>query len=175
MPGKISAIISLTLVSMVLNGPNIQDQSNLSGIPQSVLTITQLLMYHCSIRRREASSLSMPKHSQERETPLPIFLGTLIHSKTRKRELVDYMFELGLSISYDRVLEISTLLGNRICNLYNSQGVVCPLASHHHAQVSFLFYIPFSWLKAHCQWSNPIHPEKQQLSINNVPYHKLHW
>ncbi len=25
----------LTLVSMVLNGPNIQDQSNLSGIPQS--------------------------------------------------------------------------------------------------------------------------------------------
>ena len=84
-------------------------------------------MYNTTIRRRENSSASTPKHSRERETPLPILLGTLIHSKTRKRELVDYMFELGLSIPYDRVLAISTMLGNRICHLYNSQGVVCPL------------------------------------------------
>lgn len=115
----------MTLVSMVLNGPNIIEQSRLSAIPQSVLTISQLLMYNSSIRRR-GNSVSTPKHSRERETPLPIFLGALIHSKTRKRELVDYMFELGLSISYDHVLDISTMLGNRICKLYNSQGVVCP-------------------------------------------------
>ena len=113
----------VTLVSMVLNGPNIKNQSSFIVIPQSVLTISQLLVYNSSIRRREQSSV---KHSRKRETPLPIFMGALIHSKTRKRELVDYLFELGVSVSYDRVLEISTMLGNRICNLYNSQGVVCP-------------------------------------------------
>ena len=114
-----------TLVSMVLNGPSIKDQSRLVAIPQTVLTISQLLMYSSSIRRR-GNSAGPLKHSRERETPLPIFLGVLVHSKTRKRELVDYMFELGLSISYDRVLEVSTMLGNRICHLYNAQGVVCP-------------------------------------------------
>ena len=81
---------SLTmLVSMVLNGPNIIDQSKLVAIPQSTLTISQLLMYNSSIRCHCGSSVSTPKHSRERETPVPIFLGTFIHSKTRKRELVD--------------------------------------------------------------------------------------
>ena len=65
--------------------------SSLMAIPQPVLTISQVLMYNTTIRRRENSSASTPKHSRERETPLPILLGTLIHSKTRKRELVDYV------------------------------------------------------------------------------------
>ena len=74
---------SLTmLVSMVLNGANIIDQSKLVAIPQSVLMISSLWKL-----------ISTPKHSRERETPLPIFWGAIAHSKTRKCELVDYMFE----------------------------------------------------------------------------------
>ena len=97
-----------TLVSMVLIGPSITDQSRLVAIPQTVLTISQLLMFSNSIRHR-GNSAGPLKHSRERETPLPIFFGVLVHFKTRKRELVDYMFELELSISYDRVLEVSTI------------------------------------------------------------------
>ena len=60
------------------------------------------------------------------ETPLPIYLGMLVHTKTRKRELVDLLFELCLSVSYDRVLEISTQLGHKVCQYYEIQRAVCP-------------------------------------------------
>ena len=49
-----------------------------------------------------------------------------LHTKTRKRELLDALFNLGLCISYDRVLKISTELGNNICYYYQQKKVVCP-------------------------------------------------
>ena len=53
--------------------------------------------------------------------------GVIIHTNTRKRKLVDTLFNLGLCITYDRVLNISTELGNKVCYHYEQQKVVCPL------------------------------------------------
>lgn len=50
----------------------------------------------------------------------------MLHAGTRKRDLVDKLHKLGLSISYDRVLQISTDLANTVCRLYEEEGVVCP-------------------------------------------------
>ena len=77
----------LALVSMVLNGPNIQEQSS-SSTSQPVLTIAQLLMHNSMIRCREKKVTAIVKHSRERETPLPIYLGMLVHTKTRKGNLL---------------------------------------------------------------------------------------
>ncbi len=44
----------------------------------------------------------------------------------RKRELIDILFSLGLSISYDRVLRISAELGNNLCQRFHADQVVCP-------------------------------------------------
>ena len=114
----------LALVAMVLNGPNIKAQSD-SATPQPVLTISQLLMINSSVRRHK-ELISMPYHRKERETPLPVYLGVMTHTKTRKRQLVDNLYELGLSISYDRVLEISTEVGNKICHYYMMEKAICP-------------------------------------------------
>ena len=78
------------------------------------------------IRRRENQHSLRTKRSQVRETPLPIYLGVLVHTKTRKRELVDRLYELGLSISYDRVLTISAELVDNICHYYEMEKAVCP-------------------------------------------------
>ena len=51
----------------------------------------------------------------------------MIHGHTRKRELVDILFHLGLSISYDRVLDISTDMAIAAAQQYESDGTVCPL------------------------------------------------
>ena len=115
----------LELVSMVLNGPNIETQSS-SSISQPVLTISQLLMHNSLVRTRKNHTSSTIRHNQERETPLPIYLGVLIHTKTRKRELVEILYELGLSVSYNLVLGISTELGNKICHHYKVANAVCP-------------------------------------------------
>ncbi|KAJ8048750.1 hypothetical protein HOLleu_01187 [Holothuria leucospilota] len=50
----------------------------------------------------------------------------MIHTKTRNRELVDRLYVLGLSISYDPVLAISTELGDKICHYYKMEKAVCP-------------------------------------------------
>ena len=67
------------------------------------------------------------KHSKERETPLPVYVGLTVHAQTRKKELVDSMFTLGLSVSYSRVLEISTELASKVCSQFQRDGVVCPM------------------------------------------------
>ena len=50
----------------------------------------------------------------------------LIHAKTRKRELVDTFFKLGLCVSYDRYMNISADLANTVCARYHAEEVVCP-------------------------------------------------
>ena len=113
----------LALVDMIHNGPNIADH-NSPNMSQATLSIAQLLQYNTFARRRPGSNAIY--HMKGRETPLPIYMGLTLHAKTRKRDLVDTLFSLGLSISYDRVLEISTAMNNRVCELYMSDNVVCP-------------------------------------------------
>ncbi|VDI24249.1 Hypothetical predicted protein [Mytilus galloprovincialis] len=50
----------------------------------------------------------------------------MIHCKTRKRDLVDTFFKLGLSVSYDQVLQIATFMVNDACRRYIKEGIVCP-------------------------------------------------
>ncbi|VDI74380.1 Hypothetical predicted protein, partial [Mytilus galloprovincialis] len=105
----------LSLISMIQFGPNIQDRS----YSQSTLTIAQLLMYSCTKKQSN-------RHMKDHEPPVCAYLGVMIHCKTRKRDLVDTFFKLGLSVSYDRVLEISTSMANDACRRYVQEGIVCP-------------------------------------------------
>jgi len=113
-----------TLVAMVLDGPNIASQSSSITAPQSVLTLAQIICYNTTIHRRKGSTATF--HTTKREPPLPIYIGLLLHAKTRKRGLVERMHELGLSISYDRVLQLSTDIGNSVCDQFEKDQLVCP-------------------------------------------------
>ena len=50
----------------------------------------------------------------------------MIHAVTRKQDIIDKPHKLGLSVSYDRVLQFSADLANKICKQYEVEGVVCP-------------------------------------------------
>lgn len=114
----------LSLVAGILYGPGFMVES--SSLPQPALSISQLIMHNCLIRHKETGPDKPTKHCKQWETPLLIYLGILLHTKTRKRSLVDTLFDLGLCISYNRVLEISTELGNTICHHYEIEKAVCP-------------------------------------------------
>ena len=113
----------LALSRMILDGPDIKSQS--VTVSQEGLSVSQLLLFNSNIRRRCKSTGS--KHNKDRETPLAIYVGLMVHAKTRSRDIVDMLHHLGLSVSYDRVMDISTALGNRLCNLYNAGDKVCPV------------------------------------------------
>ena len=60
----------------------------------------------------------MIRHSKYCEPPLPVYLGILLHTKTGKYDLVEQFLDMGLSVSYDRVIKISSDVGTAICKCY---------------------------------------------------------
>jgi hypothetical protein len=100
------------LVKMIEHGPDIKSQLE-NDRYKSDLTIAQLLTfsYHPNITKMTVQQ----RHSLERETPFCVYLGLLIYAKTRKKQLIDILFQYDLCISYNRVLEISTQLGKSGC------------------------------------------------------------
>ena len=121
----------LALVQMILEGPNIMHQSETykeekQGRGNIALVISQLLIFNSITHNSTATRVH---HNIDRETPLPIYLGLMVHTATRKRNIVDKLHNLGLPISYDRLLQISTDMANTVCARYNEVKVVCPPSS----------------------------------------------
>ena len=116
---------SLSLYEVwIMHGASIKTQSSNIVENQAVLTVSQLIRFNSVVRRRKDSQASY--HSRDRGTPLPTYVGLLLHAETRKRGLVDKLCDLGLSISYNRVLEISTEMGNKVAARFQAENVVCP-------------------------------------------------
>lgn len=115
----------LCLVSMVLRGSNIKTNSDGASLTQDSLTISQLLQYNCTLRRKDKQQTTQ-SHTRTRQPPLPIYVGLLVHAKTRMKGLVEKLSDLGLSIPYSRVLEISTNLGNHMISQFSEDEIVCP-------------------------------------------------
>ena len=49
-----------------------------------------------------------------------------LHTETRKQHLVDCLYSLGLCVSYDRVMTISTDVANSVCAKFGRDRVVVP-------------------------------------------------
>ena len=106
----------LALVTMILEGPSIKDQSE--DRTPAALSIAQLLKFNSTKGKRDNASSVHVKHSTAQETPVPRYIGLMLHAHSRKRELIDRLNHLGLSISYDRVLRLSAQMGNSVCELF---------------------------------------------------------
>ena len=77
------------------------------------MVLSQLLIFSAVKHHREPQSDgTVTRHDPNREPPPPVYLGLLVHTETRKKLLVDKLYRLALSISYDRVMQISADLGN---------------------------------------------------------------
>lgn len=103
------------------------EQDTVMGTNTGV-ALSQLSIFNAVKRHRDPQSDGTAvRHDPNREPPLPVYLGLLVHAETRKKTLiVDKFHRLGMSISYDRVMQISADLGNSICAQFEDDGVVCP-------------------------------------------------
>ena len=118
----------LALITMILEGPSITTQTE-KIISPPALTISQLITFNCVKHERtvKENSSTNTRRNQTQETPLPLYISLLLHATTRKRSLIDELFNLGVCVSYDRILTLTTTMGNDLCDQYNSDQVVCPL------------------------------------------------
>ena len=61
-----------------------------------------------------------------KETPLPVYIGVMLHLKTRKGDLINTLYSLGMSISYDEVLCSSSDMANAVCEHFKETDTIFP-------------------------------------------------
>ena len=105
--------ILLALVNMILEGPSIHDNNEAST--SAALSIAQLLKFN-SINHKRKQATPTIRHSIDQETPVPIYIGLILHAHSCKMDLVDRLYSLGMSISYDRVLCLTALISAAVDN-----------------------------------------------------------
>ena len=110
-------------MSNLLNGPTESVCSE--SKEQASLSIAQLIYF--KTRRKHSSAVTTgTRQHKEREPPLPLYLCLKVHTLTRSKDLVTVMYNLGISGSYDRVLQVNDELAVAICELFEGQKLVCP-------------------------------------------------
>ena len=92
-----------TLISLILNGSNLKNQEKQES--QACLTIGQAIVFNAK-KRSTADPEAKPRHSLAREPPLPVYIGLNIHGLTRSKHLINQLHQLGICISYERVLQL---------------------------------------------------------------------
>ena len=113
-------------IRMVLEGPDLETDSISSQTRQApALSIAQLMRFN-SVKVKRKNHTKSVHHLVDRETPLPLYIGLLLHSNTRSKKLIDNLCELGLSVSYDRVQQLSQTITTSLCDTYGNMGFVCP-------------------------------------------------
>ena len=101
----------MNFINMVLN------DSNVDTSDKKALKIAQLLQFN---------TIKQKNKSKTNETPLPLYNGLMIHSRTKRKSLIEELNKYGLNISYKRILEIQNSIINQLCKLCDVQRSVCP-------------------------------------------------
>jgi hypothetical protein len=87
-------------VYMILSGSN---HSSTIDENQAALSCSQLLFFNSASKNHSPKAKNI-YHKRDKEPPLPVYLGLLLHAETRKRSIIDKLYNLGLPVSNDRVL-----------------------------------------------------------------------
>ena len=91
---------------------------------QACLTVGQVIVYNTKEKSKESNTQT--RHSLEREPPMPVYIGLNIHGLTRCKRIIQQLHELGISISYDRVIQLEDWLAEATCERFDKDGVVSP-------------------------------------------------
>ena len=87
-----------------------------------------MILFNC---KKGGSSTSKSRHSLGLEPPLLLYLGINVHTQTRSRKLVTQLCQFGLSVSYDRILQVENHLATGVCQDIAEIGIVCPSQLRH--------------------------------------------
>ena len=111
-----------SLVSLILNGSNLKDQDKCES--QACLTVSQVILFH--MKEKSSDSAVKTRHILDHEPSLPIYVGLSIHHMTRSKKVIQQLYQVGVCVSYDRVLELEDWIASSVCKRFEEDGVVTP-------------------------------------------------
>ena len=112
----------LTPVNLILEGIDLSEK----GFSKELLGLAQTVMFNFSFNRDwKRQSLKKKRHEQSKEILFPIYVAIKIYSYSCSKTMINWLyFCAGISISYNRLLEITRDLANRILHQYERDGVL---------------------------------------------------
>lgn len=110
-----------TLISQILYGAVFKSSQH----TQQTKSITQTIIHNAKLKTATYLPVNT-RNSLSQEMPLQIYIGLNIHSTTRSKKLINQMYRLGLSISYNRVCNIENSMAMALCQQFQNDGIVCP-------------------------------------------------
>lgn len=96
-----------------------------SSTTKIACNLAQLIKFNSKKVKRGELTVNT-RHVLCREQPLPLYHGLLLHASTHQKHLIKELADLGMTISYSRILEIETAITNKICDLYSEDSRICP-------------------------------------------------
>ena len=111
----------------ILIGPNevIEHKTKRKTVENTTSIVTQLIMQSFKTKRQveyHATDDSNRGMSQTNETPLSIGLGLYVHQKTICNELIETLYNMNLSVNYQKVLNIKTNIETSVKEKAAKQG-----------------------------------------------------
>ena len=85
------------LLRMIVEGININSEPSYAA-NHAALSLAQLIEFN-SVKRKGRETAICRRHTLSRETPLLVYLGLMVHSKTRMKIIIEKLAKLGLSIT----------------------------------------------------------------------------
>lgn len=110
----------LNAVTMIMYGSKFRQNC---GATKPALVVSQLIMMNFKERMPQGE---MVRHSIHRETPFPLYTSLRIYGGGRDKALIDEMHESGVSVSHNRVMEVTSQLSRLVVKRAEEESVLCP-------------------------------------------------
>ena len=107
----------LALISGLIDG----EMTSSDQPSQEALSVAQIIVSQTSKPSKRKAKLKTPtrrRHNKNQETPLLQYVGLKIFYNTRSRKLIDDLYHLGLSVPYDRVLNLTKMFYEELRQSY---------------------------------------------------------
>ena len=117
----------LTLLQVLLEGTssiqNMEDHETASARIRVACTLSQLLISNAAKQATNAHNLYQ---MHDKETPVPLYIGLKLHSHDRLKNVIREFHQLGVTLSYDRIMEIRRKFAQAVSKRFKDEGVVVP-------------------------------------------------
>ena len=85
----------------------------------SYTTYKKVVTVNCSQSKKRNTIQTFPQ-------TFTIAIGLNIHATARDKKMIENFKQFGISISYDRVLQLESLLTRNLCEQFKKDNIVCP-------------------------------------------------
>ena len=110
-PKSLTTLLEWVLVGLSSSFTN--ESVKKTTAKHNINNIAQMIMRSTKSRKQVTQNTESP-YKDTVETPFAIGLRILVHKETRHKKMIEYLYDLGLSIPYKKVMKIENDLGNMI-------------------------------------------------------------